>query len=391
MAPRNDSAVLTEGLLKRYGDRAALDGFDLDVPHGTVCGLLGPNGAGKTTAVRILATLLRPDGGRAVVAGFDVTRQPRHVRRSIGLTGQQPAVDELMTGRQNLTMFGRLFHLDKQRARRRADELLERFSLTDAADKGAKEYSGGMRRRLDLAASMILAPQVLFLDEPTTGLDPRARNEVWEAVRSLVAGGTTVLLTTQYLDEADQLADRIAVLDRGRKIADDTPDGLKQAIGGDQIEVVVRDPADVPRALETVARVAADGAARPSADHENRRVTAPVADRVAALTEVARTLRDERIAVEDIALRRPTLDEVFLRLTGERTDQDGADDDTPGPDVANGGAANRGTAGEGPPDGDTPDGDTAGDDIVGDDAGQDTATRKTGDRGATARDAEVAA
>ncbi|MFK4267987.1 ATP-binding cassette domain-containing protein [Streptomyces milbemycinicus] len=318
-------AVLTEGLRKRYGDKHALDGFDLAVGRGTVQGLLGPNGAGKTTAVRILATLARPSGGRAFVGGFDVTRQARQVRRRIGLTGQYAAVAEMLSGRQNLVMFGRLFHLDKARAARRADELLSTFGLTEAADTVAKEYSGGMRRRLDLAASMILAPQVLFLDEPTTGLDPRGRNEVWEAVRSLVAGGTTVLLTTQYLDEADQLADRVAVIDRGRKIADDTPAELKRAIGGDRIEVVVRETTDLPAAVEAVARVMhrgrGAGAAEPEADREDRRVTAPVRDRVAALTEVARTLQERDVAVEDIGLRRPTLDEVFLRLTGHRTDE----------------------------------------------------------------------
>ncbi|MET8678913.1 ATP-binding cassette domain-containing protein [Streptomyces sp. NPDC004647] len=313
-----DHAVLAEGLQKRYGDKRALDGFYLAVRRGTVHGLLGPNGAGKTTAVRILSTLVRLDGGRAQVAGLDVMRQPREVRRRIGLTGQYASVDEIVTGRQNLAMFGRLFHLDKQQAARRADELLEQFALTDAADLGVKGYSGGMRRRLDLAASMILAPEVLFLDEPTTGLDPRGRNEVWEAVRSLVAGGTTVLLTTQYLDEADKLADRIAVIDRGRMIADDTPARLKREIGGDRIEVVVQEAAGVPAAVKVVARVTD---AEPESDPEDRRVTAPVADRVAALTEVARSLQDEGIGVEDIGVRRPTLDEVFLRLTGHRAEE----------------------------------------------------------------------
>ncbi|WP_434097988.1 ATP-binding cassette domain-containing protein [Streptomyces sparsogenes] len=361
-------AVRTEGLRKRYGRKPALDGFDLAVGHGTVQGLLGPNGAGKTTAVRILATLARPSGGRATVAGFDVTRQPREVRRRIGLAGQYAAVAEMLTGRQNLVMFGRLFHLDKARAARRADELLSAFGLTEAAGTVAKEYSGGMRRRLDLAASMILAPTVLFLDEPTTGLDPRARNEVWEAVRSLVAGGTTVLLTTQYLDEADQLADRVAVIDRGRKIADDTPAELKRAIGGDRIEVVVRETADLPAAVEAVARVmdegAGQGAARgggrgaesagPAVDREDRRVTAPVRDRVAALTEVARTLQERGVAVEDIGLRRPTLDEVFLRLTGHRTggaDDQGVAGEPGGPGEPNGQNGASGPSGADGPDG----------------------------------------
>ncbi|WP_240137819.1 ATP-binding cassette domain-containing protein [Streptomyces sp. MUM 178J] len=324
-------AVLAEALEKQYGeDTRALDGFDLAVRKGTVHGLLGPNGAGKTTAVRVLTTLLRLDGGRAEVAGVDVARHPRRVRSRIGLTGQYAAVDKLLTGRQNLEMFGRLFHLGGRRARLRAAELLERFDLTEAADKGAGEYSGGMRRRLDLAASMIMAPDVLFLDEPTTGLDPRGRGEVWDAVRALVAGGTTVLLTTQYLDEADRLASRITVLDQGRAIADDTPDGLKRRVGGDRIEVVVAEPSDLPAAVKAVARVADAGtepetATTPTAtttDEWGCRVHAAVSgDRVAALTEVARTLQEERVAVEDIGLRRPSLDEVFLRLTGHRTER----------------------------------------------------------------------
>ncbi|MCM1969839.1 ATP-binding cassette domain-containing protein [Streptomyces sp. G1] len=310
-------AVRAEALEKRYGAKRALDGFDLAVREGTVHGLLGPNGAGKTTAVRILSTLLRLDGGRATVAGLDVARQPREVRARIGLTGQYAAVDEVLTGRQNLEMFGRLFHLGRRRAADRATELLEQFDLTDAAGKGVGAYSGGMRRRLDLAASMILAPAVLFLDEPTTGLDPRSRGEVWESVRALVAGGTTVLLTTQYLEEADKLASRITVIDQGRAIADDTPDGLKGLVGGDRIEVVVAARSEIPRAVKVVSRVS-DG--EPEAEEEELRVHAPVTDRVGALTEVARTLQDEGVRVEDIGLRRPSLDDVFLRLTGHRTE-----------------------------------------------------------------------
>ncbi len=309
-------AVLAEGLRKRYGDTKALDGFDLRVPEGSVCGLLGPNGAGKTTAVRVLSTLLRPDGGRAEVAGFDVARQAGRVRYSIGLAGQQAAVDEVLTGRQNLTMFGRLYHLPWPEARRRAEELLERFGLAGAADKQAKDYSGGMRRRLDLAASFILSPRVLFLDEPTTGLDPRGRNEVWEAVRSLVAGGTTVLLTTQYLDEADQLADRIVVIDAGRAIATGTPDELKASVGGDRIDIVVHDAGELATAARTIGRVCG---AEPEIDPEARRVSAPVSDRVAILTEAVRALDDAGVVAEDVGLRRPTLDDVFLRLTGHRT------------------------------------------------------------------------
>ncbi|MFI8203783.1 ATP-binding cassette domain-containing protein [Streptomyces sp. NPDC085937] len=310
-------AVRAEGLEKRYGEKRALDGFDLTVRAGTVHGLLGPNGAGKTTAVRILSTLIRLDGGRAAVAGLDVERQAREVRARIGLTGQYAAVDEVLTGRQNLEMFGRLFHLGGRRARARAAELLEQFDLTDAADKGVGDYSGGMRRRLDLAASMILTPAVLFLDEPTTGLDPRSRGEVWDSVRALVAGGTTVLLTTQYLEEADRLASRITVIDRGRSIADDTPDGLKNRVGGDRVEVVVAERSDIPRVVKVVARVA-DG--EPESDETELRVHAPVTDRVGALTDVARTLQDEGVRVEDIGLRRPSLDDVFLRLTGHRTE-----------------------------------------------------------------------
>jgi ABC-2 type transport system ATP-binding protein len=309
-----DCSVLAQGLHKRYGDTEALNGFDLAVPRGSVYGLLGPNGAGKTTAVRILSTLVRMDSGTAQVAGFDVQQDPREVRRRIGLTGQSAAVDEILTARQNLRMFARLFHLDRVSARRRADELLEQFSLTEAADKQAKDFSGGMRRRLDLASSMILAPEVLFLDEPTTGLDPRGRSEVWDAVRLLAQQGTTVLLTTHYLDEADKLADRIALIDEGRNVADDTPAGLKRAIGGDQLEVVLQVAADIPAVAEIVARVA--GGAEPAIDVEGLRVIAPVSDRVSALTEVARTLQDRGIGVEDIGLRRPTLDEAFLRLTG---------------------------------------------------------------------------
>ncbi|MGY2027994.1 ATP-binding cassette domain-containing protein [Nocardia gipuzkoensis] len=312
----NDFAVLAEGLEKRYGDKRALDGFDLTVRSGTVHGLLGPNGAGKTTAVRILSTLIRLDGGRASVAGLDVAHRPREVRARIGLTGQYAAVDEVLTGRQNLEMFGRLFHLGGRRAKQRATELLERFDLTEAGDRGVGKYSGGMRRRLDLAASMILAPDVLFLDEPTTGLDPRSRGEVWESVRALVADGTTVLLTTQYLEEADKLASRITVIDQGRAIAEDTPDGLKSTVGGDRIEVVAADVADLPAVAKVVARVC-DG--EPDTDDAERRVSAAVTERVAALTEVARTLQDEGVDVEDIGLRRPSLDDVFLQLTGHRT------------------------------------------------------------------------
>ena len=302
---------------RRYGEVRALDGFDLAVPTGLVYGLLGPNGAGKTTAVRVLTTLIRADGGQAEVAGYDVEAHPRRVRHRIGLAGQHVALDEVLTGRQNLEMFGRLYPPRRTRAARRAAELLDQFDLTEAADKGVKEYSGGMRRRLDLAASMMLAPRVMFLDEPTAGLDPRGRNEVWASIRALVAGGTTVLLTTQYLDEADQLAGRIAVMDVGRVIADDTPAALKNMIGGDRIEVVVQQATDLPAAAKAIARVAA---AEPQIDEDGGRVSAPVTDRVAALIDVVRALDDDKIAIADIGLRRPTLDDVFLQLTGHRAE-----------------------------------------------------------------------
>ncbi|GGL07973.1 daunorubicin resistance protein DrrA family ABC transporter ATP-binding protein [Sphaerisporangium melleum] len=314
-------AILAEGLRKRYGGTQALAGFDLAVPEGTVCGLLGPNGAGKTTAVRILTTLLRPDAGHARVAGFDVVRQAEQVRFRIGLVGQHAALDEVLSGRQNLVMFGRLYHLGAAAARRRADELLERFDLAGTGDKPVSGYSGGMRRRLDLAASLILAPPVLFLDEPTTGLDPRGRGEVWQAVASLVAAGTTVLLTTQYLEEADRLAGRIHVMEAGRVIAEGTPEELKSLIGGDRIEVVVRDAGDVATAAAVAERVAG---ARPDRDDDRRRVSVPVRDRVAALTAVASALQEAGLPIEDIALRRPTLDEVFLHLTGHTAESAGS-------------------------------------------------------------------
>ncbi|TCO61021.1 ATP-binding cassette domain-containing protein [Actinocrispum wychmicini] len=314
----NRLAVAAEGLRKRYGDHQALDGFDLTVAEGTVCGLLGPNGAGKTTAVRILATLLRFDGGRAEVAGFDVARQAVQVKRKIGLVGQQTAVDEILTGRQNLEMFGRLFHLSTRDARRRADELLDQFGLTDAGGRAARTYSGGMRRRLDIAASMILAPAVLFLDEPTTGLDPRGRSEVWDAVRAMVGAGTSVLLTTQYLDEADQLADRISVIDAGRVIAEGTPDQLKAKLGGDRIDVLVSTSADLDRASGIIGRHA-------DIDKEKLLISVPVTDRVAALTEIAQALRDGHVDMADLALRRPTLDEVFLHLTEKADSADKTD------------------------------------------------------------------
>ncbi|PVE06228.1 IclR family transcriptional regulator [Streptomyces scopuliridis RB72] len=307
--------IVVAGARKRYGEKRALDGFDLTVERGTVHGVLGPNGAGKTTAVRILTTLLRPDEGLVRVAGLDVRTRAREVRRRIGLLGQHAALDEDLSGRQNLEMFGRLYHLGARRAGERADELLERFGLADTGRKAVKQYSGGMRRRLDLAASLITDPEVLFLDEPTTGLDPRGRAEVWSAVRSLVGGGTTVLLTTQYLEEADQLADRISVVDSGRVIAEGTADELKARIGGDRIDVVLRDADRLADGARALARTT--GTYAVSTDVDRRLLSAPVADRMAALTETVGALHVEGIEAEDIALRRPTLDEVFLRLTGK--------------------------------------------------------------------------
>ncbi|MGW0431752.1 ATP-binding cassette domain-containing protein [Micromonospora sp. NPDC003197] len=311
-----DQAVVAEELRKSFGKAPALDGFNLTVPTGSVHGLLGPNGAGKTTAVRILTTLLRPDGGRARVAGFDVVDQANQVRQRIGLVGQHAAVDESLSGRQNLELFGRLHHLGARAARQRADELLSRFGLADTGRKPVGRYSGGMRRRLDLAASLILAPPVLFLDEPTTGLDPRSRTEVWDAVRALVKAGTTVLLTTQYLDEADQLADEISVIDHGRVVATGSPDQLKSRLGGDRIDVVLRRVIDLPAAAGLIGRIADR---EPEIDSDTRRISVPARDRVGTLIELVRQLHAQEITVEDIALRRPTLDEVFLHLTGEPT------------------------------------------------------------------------
>ncbi|WP_322984691.1 ATP-binding cassette domain-containing protein [Streptomyces sp. S584] len=303
-------AIVVEGVHKRYGDKRALDGLDLTVRGGTVHGVLGPNGAGKTTAVRVLTTLLRHDEGRAEVAGFDVRSEAAEVRRRIGLLGQHAALDEELGGRQNLEMFGRLHHLGARRAGVRAGELLERFGLTDTGRKAVARYSGGMRRRLDLAASLITDPEVLFLDEPTTGLDPRGRAEVWSSVRSLASGGTTILLTTQYLEEADQLADRISVVDGGRVMAEGTADELKAMVGGDRVDVVVRDAGRLGEA----AALLGEGV---TVDVDRRLLGAPAPDRMSTLTRTVRALEEAGIEAEDIAVRRPTLDEVFLALTGQ--------------------------------------------------------------------------
>jgi ABC-2 type transport system ATP-binding protein len=314
-------AILVEGLTKSFGDVHALRGIDLSVPRGTVLGVLGPNGAGKTTMVRILTTLLLPDGGRAVVEGHDVVREAAVVRRSIGLAGQSAAIEEELTGRENLEIIGRLYHLTKPTARSRAAELLEQFGLTDAANRAAKTYSGGMQRRLDLAASLVGNPKVLFLDEPTTGLDPRARLGMWEVIRSLAAGGTTLLLTTQYLDEADELADQIVVIDHGQVIAAGTAEDLKSRIGGDVIEFTVPDRDRIPDAVKAIASI---GEGEPHADPETGVVGIGVGGRGSdALIEVVRRLDGAGVVTHGLALRRPSLDDVFLALTGHAAAEDG--------------------------------------------------------------------
>ncbi|MEU7900902.1 ATP-binding cassette domain-containing protein [Nonomuraea sp. NPDC049152] len=308
-----DPIVVAEGLHKSFGGTHALRGLDLSVPRGTVCGVLGPNGAGKTTAVRILATLSDPDAGHARIAGYDVVREAGKVREQIGLAGQYAAVDEKLTGRGNLRMFGRLYHLPRRQAHRRADELLERFGLMDAADRPVLGYSGGMRRRLDLITCLILRPKVLFLDEPTTGLDPRSRGEIWDSVRELVADGTTVLLTTQYLDEADHLADDIAVIDHGQVIATGTPDELKATIG-DRLDVTLEDPAALPAAMTVLNTLASTDPTPTGADGLS--VVLPVGG--LRLADIVRELDHAGVAAADVSLRRPTLDEVFLRLTDRK-------------------------------------------------------------------------
>ncbi|MBU3867064.1 ATP-binding cassette domain-containing protein [Streptomyces sp. 4503] len=310
-------AIHAEGLVKTFGDVRALDGVDLDVPEGTVLGLLGPNGAGKTTAVRVLTTLLRPDSGTAVVAGVDVLKNPDEVRRSIGLSGQFAAVDEYLTGRENLQMVGQLYQMGARAAKARASELLERFSLAEAADRTAKTYSGGMRRRLDLAAALVVSPPVMFMDEPTTGLDPRNRQALWEVIQELVAGGTTLLLTTQYLEEADHLAHDICVIDRGRVIARGTSDQLKAHTGGERVEVVVHEREHIAVAQE-VLRVLGKG--ETTVQEHTRQVTVPVVGGAKLLAEVIRELDTRGVEIDDIGLRRPTLDDVFISLTGHGTE-----------------------------------------------------------------------
>ncbi|NDA44640.1 MAG: ATP-binding cassette domain-containing protein [Actinobacteria bacterium] len=311
-------SVIAENLVKTYrnGEVKALDNLSLDVEEGTVLGVLGPNGAGKTTTVRILATLLKPDSGIATVAGIDVAKHPDKVRELIGLSGQYAAVDETLTGWDNLVMFGRLYHLGKSASIKRADELLERFSLTDSARRPIKTYSGGMRRRLDLAASLIVQPKVLFLDEPTTGLDPRGRQEMWGVIQELVKGGVTLLLTTQYLEEADQLADEIAVIDHGKVIARGTSDALKKQVGGERLEITVENT-DIHKTQEIVSRISSN------AIHTDvRTISAPVSTGSLALMEALRALDEAKIHPLDIALKRPSLDDVFLSLTGHVAEEE---------------------------------------------------------------------
>ncbi len=309
----NTSAILTEGLYKAYGKIHALDGLDLMAEEGSVLGVLGPNGAGKTTAVRILTTLTKPDRGRAEVAGLDVVKHARTVRERIGLSGQYAAVDELLTGYENLKMFGQFYRLPAAVAKRRADSLLERFDLAQAASRVVKTYSGGMRRRLDLAASLIISPPILFLDEPTTGLDPRARFAMWEVIRDLAAQGTTVLLTTQYLEEADHLAQLIVVIDQGRVIAQGTADDLKTQIGGERLELTVALSSDLNATLQVV-RPYSSGEIQ--IDRERRHLAVPVTNGAQRLAAIVRDLDGAQIALDDLALRRPTLDDVFFSLTG---------------------------------------------------------------------------
>jgi len=309
--------IEARGLVKRYGEVVALDGLDLEVAEGTVLGLLGPNGAGKTTAVRVLTTLLRPDAGSATVAGFDVVAKPNSVRRAIGLTGQYAAVDEYLTGMENLRMFGGLYHLDPAYVKARSVELLERFDLTAAANRSLRTYSGGMRRRLDLAASIIAKPKILFLDEPTTGLDPRSRLSLWGVIRDLVAEGTTVLLTTQYLDEADQLANEIVVIDRGKVIAQGTADVLKDQIGGDRIEITVADASQVSAAAAALSTVSGG-----EVFIDELHLSAPVSGGSTVLVDAIRALDNQTVTVTDVVLRRPTLDDVFLSLTGHTVEED---------------------------------------------------------------------
>jgi ABC-2 type transport system ATP-binding protein len=311
--------IKATGLTKRYGDLKALDGLDLAVPEGTVLSLLGPNGAGKTTAVRILSTLLPFDSGTAEVAGIDVNKNPQDVRKHIGLSGQSAAVDEYLTGFENLDMVGRLYQMSRSDAKERARELLTSFSLDDAADRPVKTYSGGMRRRLDLAAALVARPPVLFLDEPTTGLDPRSRLEMWDVIRDLVSRGATLLLTTQYLEEADKLADNIVVIDHGRSIAEGTADQLKSQVGGERLELVVSMDDEVTTAQSILKSIATGEVV---VDTHTRRLTAPISGGSSVLVNALRDLDSQNVTVLDVGVRRPTLDDVFLTLTGHSTEEE---------------------------------------------------------------------
>ncbi|HET7327903.1 MAG TPA: ATP-binding cassette domain-containing protein [Nocardioidaceae bacterium] len=319
-------AVIAEGLVKRYKDVTALDGLDLRVPQGSVLGVLGPNGAGKTTAVKILTTLIKPDAGRVEVANVDVLADPAAARRQIGVSGQYAAVDEYLTGFENLDMVGRLYHLGARRSRERARELLAQFDLEDAADRMAKQYSGGMRRRLDLAGALVARPPVLFLDEPTTGLDPRSRTDMWQVIQQLVAGGTSLLLTTQYLEEADLLADNIIVIDHGKVIAEGNADQLKARVGGERLEITVSDETQLDRAEQMLKPLSIGQVVR---EEHRRSLLVPVSGGASVLADALRRLDAEHIGVDDVGLRRPTLDDVFLTLTGHTAEAEASEANQP--------------------------------------------------------------